>query len=170
MILVRSSEEILNQLIMLIRQLNNNDYKASVNTLSGSSIGGHVRHIIEFYECLIRGYESGLVNYDARQRNIQLETKADYAIDILIALSATLNTVKKDRMLMLSMDLSSGDHPVVIDTTFYRELAYNIEHAIHHMAIIKIAVQSEHVSVIIPENFGVAYSTLKFKMQNICAQ
>lgn len=169
MVLVQSSEEILGQLIMLIRQFKNNDYESPVEALSGSSIGGHVRHIAEFYECLIKGYETGLVNYDARRRNMRLETDADYAVDILIAISATLNTVQNDRMLMLSMDLSSNGNPVVIDTTFYRELAYNIEHAIHHMAIIRIAVQAVYPGVIIPEHFGVAYSTLKFKQQ-VCAQ
>ena len=52
---------------------------------------------------------------------------------------------------------------VKIKSSLERELAYNIEHAIHHMAIIKIAIQTVFPNVKLAENFGVAYSTVRYQ-------
>ena len=52
---------------------------------------------------------------------------------------------------------------VKIKSSLERELAYNIEHAIHHMAIIKIAVQTVFPKVKLADNFGVAFSTVRYQ-------
>lgn len=55
----------------------------------------------------------------------------------------------------------------LIETNYHRELLYNLEHCIHHQALIKVAVlQCE--SVKIDDNFGVARSTIEYRNQ--CAQ
>ncbi|MEO8147530.1 MAG: hypothetical protein ABI723_07835 [Bacteroidia bacterium] len=169
MSLQNSSEEILNQLIELIDNMEPAQYESPVDALSKSSIGAHVRHIVEFYECLLKGHETGLVNYDARVRNYILETDMYYAVQVLLLIIQKVNAIKKDKMLMISLDLSAQNNPIVIDTTFLRELAYNVEHAIHHMAIIKIGVTTAYPQVRVEKNFGVAYSTVKFKKQ-VCVQ
>jgi len=56
-----------------------------------------------------------------------------------------------------------------IKTSLDRELVYNIEHAIHHMAIIRIAIENEFDSVSIDKHFGVAYSTIRFR-DDLCAR
>jgi hypothetical protein len=54
-----------------------------------------------------------------------------------------------------------------IQSNYYRELLYNLEHCIHHQALIKVAVlQLENISV--NENFGVARSTIEYRKQ--CVQ
>jgi len=52
-------------------------------------------------------------------------------------------------------------------TNYHREIAYNLEHTIHHMALIKIGIL-ELSDLQIPEGFGVASSTMKYKKE--CAQ
>ena len=167
--LQQSSDSILSQLVNLIDKMEPGQYNSPVNALSESSIGSHVRHIIEFYECLLIGAESGLVNYDARNRNHLLETDSYFALSVLVETINKINKIDCDRMLMLSMDLSADGAPFIVDTTLYRELAYNIEHAIHHMAIIKIGVVFAYPTIVIENNFGVAYSTIRFKTK-LCAQ
>jgi len=54
-----------------------------------------------------------------------------------------------------------------IPSNYYRELAYNLEHTIHHMALIRVGV-NEVSSIELPVEFGVAYSTVKYRKQ--CAQ
>jgi hypothetical protein len=44
---------------------------------------------------------------------------------------------------------------------------YNLEHLIHHEALIKVAITSM-TEVAIPESFGVAPSTLQYRKE--CAQ
>ena len=48
-------------------------------------------------------------------------------------------------------------------SSFYRELSYNIEHAIHHMALLKVAVKQTLTYISLPENFGVASSTIRYR-------
>jgi hypothetical protein len=42
-----------------------------------------------------------------------------------------------------------------------RELLYNLEHAIHHMALIQVAVRQAFPALTLPAHFGVAYSTVQ---------
>jgi hypothetical protein len=35
----------------VLAQIKDEDYTATLTTLKGASIGKHIRHIIEFYEC-----------------------------------------------------------------------------------------------------------------------
>src|SRR5947199_4753853 len=38
-----------------------------------ASIGTHLRHILEFYECFLDGVDSGHIDYDARKRDQSIE-------------------------------------------------------------------------------------------------
>jgi uncharacterized damage-inducible protein DinB len=169
MTLQQSSEMILSQLSELLEKMNPAQYKSPVESLSGSSIGSHVRHILEFYECLVRGLEDCAVDYDSRSRTLLLETDVEFALTVLKKIIKTINSVHSDHKLKLKVDLSTGNNPVTIHTTFNRELVYNIEHAIHHMAIIKIGVSLAYPALHLDKYFGIAYSTIKYKTQ-LCAQ
>jgi uncharacterized damage-inducible protein DinB len=169
MTLQQSSENILSQLAVLLEKMSPEQYMTPVESLSGSGVGSHVRHILEFYECLIQGIESGVVDYDSRSRIKLIESDVDYAKKVLEKIVQVINTTRTNINLKLKLDLSTGNNPVIIDTTFNRELAYNIEHAIHHMAIIKIGVSLAYPTINLDKDFGVAYSTIKYKTQ-LCVQ
>ncbi len=59
------------------------EYTQPSKILFNASIGQHVRHIIELFLCLEQGYESGVVNYEKRKRDYQIETNKDFAIQLL---------------------------------------------------------------------------------------
>ena len=44
-------------------------YAKPLNILTGRSIGQHIRHIIEFYHCLLSQANKSVVNYDLRKRD-----------------------------------------------------------------------------------------------------
>ena len=52
-------------------------------------------------------------------------------------------------------------------TNYYREIAYNLEHTIHHMALIRVGLR-ELGDIAVDDSYGVASSTLKYRKQ--CAQ
>jgi hypothetical protein len=160
--LISASQRILNQISDLVSQFTQTEYSQPVTLLSGSSIGMHLRHTIEFYTCLFQGLSFGKVNYDCRQRDKLLETNPQYANVLISSHIALLGTeCTTDSELDLEVLLSENGECTSIPTTFFRELAYNLEHSIHHLAIIKIALVNDFKHIQIPENFGVAYSTIK---------
>ena len=53
-----------------------------------------------------------------------------------------------------------------ITTTYFREVLYNTEHVIHHLALIKVALIDMDLDLA-DKNFGMAYSTIKYKNELI---
>lgn len=157
---------LLDQLQFVIEGLSNQQYTQPVKVLSQSTIGQHTRHILEFFIELNKGYDSHVVDYDKRIRNHAIESDKFFAINTLHQIADEL--VKPDRDLVLNVEYGpeAGQRLQVI-TNYFRELVYNMEHTVHHMALIRIGVQS--ISELqIPAEFGVAASTLKFR--KACAQ
>lgn len=163
-----TSSQVLEQLVQLINKLNNEQFARPLSVLSGNTIGKHIRHIIELYEQLLLGYDSGVINYDHRKRDLQTETETNYAIDKLKQINlAAENKSDKHVKLMLDYSINSQVNDMV-DSSYKRELAYNIEHAIHHMAIIKIAIENSYSEIVLDKAFGVAPSTIRFQRE--CVQ
>ncbi|HRH48367.1 MAG TPA: hypothetical protein PLP23_06435 [Panacibacter sp.] len=151
------------QLNTTLELLTPHQYTKPVNLLSNATIGEHVRHIIELFTCLDKGYETGTVNYDSRARDHQIEANKDFASSLLRKICEELD--KPDIPLALEASYEdSSETPITIATNYYREVAYNLEHAVHHMALIRIGV-SEVSEIALPEGFGVASSTLKYRKE-----
>jgi hypothetical protein len=154
---------ILNQLSTLVDQINEVDFARPVESLSNSTIGQHLRHTLEFFLCFQHGYQSGFINYDKRAHDKLIES------DKFIALSAIGKVADfieglQDKPLKLEAGYDLGKEVfVTIDTNATRELVYNIEHAVHHMAIIKIGVREIATYIDLPTDFGIAASTIRYK-------
>ncbi len=149
---------VLNQLEDLISKLDDKEYAFGLKTFHGSSIGQHVRHVIEFYQCLL--VQNELLDYDSRQRDLELENRREKAISELKAIKYQINTLEKDTPVFLNSNFSnSSTHVLAAPSSLLRELAYNLEHTVHHMAILRIGVEHNFENIKMPENFGVAMST-----------
>jgi hypothetical protein len=133
--------------------------------LANATIGQHSRHAIELIQCLQQGYEIGKVNYDRRRRNILLETNRSILIAAIESCMAFCE--KEDKQLDLEVVNHIGDNALLVGSTYFRELAYNLEHLIHHMALMNVAFKEFNIQHI-PADFGVAYSTLQYRQA--CAQ
>lgn len=144
----------------LITQLNDQQYTHKIAHLGKASIGGHTRHIIELLHCAISGYDSGKVDYINRKRNLALEIDRVLALQTIQAIGSKIK--KGDKRLSLAVDEVAGSISSDVITTYYREVVYNTEHTIHHLALIKVALLEMDLDLV-DENFGMAYSTLKFK-------
>ena len=161
--LIPSIHKSLNELIDLLNQLSQIEYSKSCPDLSNATIGEHTRHIIEMFQCLENQCDSGIVNYDNRMRNIRIQTDTLFAIENIITIQINLD--KKNINLEL-LQVIDGEE-IRIASNYHRELLYNLEHCIHHQALIKVAVlQCETVKI--DPNFGVARSTIEYRNQ--CVQ
>ncbi|MDI5895717.1 MAG: DinB family protein [Flavobacterium sp.] len=161
--LIPSINNSLNELIDLLNQLSQKEYSNSCTELSNATIGEHTRHIIEMFQCLENQYDLGIVNYDKRERNTRIQTDTAFAIENIVLIQQNLDKKNKNIELLQIID---GEE-IRIESNYFRELLYNLEHCIHHQALIKVAIlQCE--TVIIDANFGVARSTIEYRNQ--CAQ
>ncbi|HEU4574412.1 MAG TPA: hypothetical protein VFS36_05365 [Chitinophagaceae bacterium] len=154
------------QLTTTLDQLNRQQYSQPCRTLFNATIGQHVRHIIELFQCLENGYASGSVNYEKRKRDTAIETNPQLAVSLLKQIYTQLNRPDKQLQLECAYDEGSPE-TVIIATNYFREIVYNLEHTIHHMALIRVGIK-EVANVQLPENFGVAPSTSKYRQS--CAQ
>ena len=166
MMLKQPIQHVFVQLSETLNQLSNEEYMQPSKVLLKATIGQHVRHIIELFQCLEKGYNTGLVNYEKRKRDYQIETNKELAASLLKDIYQNIDKENKD-ILLEAEDYCDSVEVVSIPSNYYRELAYNLEHTIHHMALIRVGI-NEVSSVMLPEEFGVAYSTVKYRQQ--CAQ
>ena len=109
------------------------------------------------------GFESGIINYDKRAHDKVIETDKFIALATINRINNFISTLsEKSLQLEVGYDLDNDDF-ITIETTSTRELVYNIEHAVHHMAIIKIGIREIASYVTLAPDFGIAASTLRFK-------
>ncbi len=158
---------IFQQLNYLIVQLNDDEYSKPLDMLSSNTIAKHIRHVLEMYDEMLNGIISGVVNYDARKRNLLIEHNREYTIDFMQELEQRLFSFKEDLQLQLAVSYTEDASSVFVNTSINRELAYNIEHAIHHMAIIQICMKQLFNHIHLDKNFGVAFSTQAYLKQHV---
>ncbi|HMG83542.1 MAG TPA: hypothetical protein VK559_10950 [Ferruginibacter sp.] len=160
MIFIQLSQQ-LRSLSDLLSLLDDRQYNKKIAHLGNASIGAHTRHIIELLQCAITGYEIGQIDYINRSRDIQLETDRIFARSILHQLD---NTIKHpDKQLALVVEQIEGCTELSnVTTTYFREIVYNSEHTIHHLALIKVAIIEMKLELV-DDTFGMAYSTIKYR-------
>ncbi|MFZ2906931.1 MAG: hypothetical protein WAZ98_12060 [Cyclobacteriaceae bacterium] len=159
----KACANILAQLNDLITQLSDRDFSSPLTSLGHSSIGQHVRHTLEFFICLEEGFQGGLINYDKRAHDKLIETDKVLAQSTILKIQKFIAAQQTDKALKLEVgyDLEREEF-VTIETNFLRELVYNIEHAVHHMAIMKIGIREIAPAIILPHDFGIAASTIRY--------
>ena len=169
MTLIHHNIKKLEEIKSLLLQFSEELYTAPRGILSEATIGQHFRHILEFYICLEKGSKTGSVSYDDRERDVLLETDMVFAMKSIGKLIQFLSSLENDRSLTMKANYSDANEELTtIQTSLYRELAYALDHTVHHLAIVKIALSEEVESVKVDSNFGVAPSTIRYREQ--CAQ
>lgn len=159
-----SAIRLLDQLTAVVGSISDEQFCRKVAVLSDSTIGQHVRHTLEFFLCLMDAKNEGHINYDARKHDKFIEQETQLALSVIKSIVEFLEKETEDFALSMTANYElEEDHNEVIATNFRRELAYNIEHAIHHMALLKIGFRAVCPEVALPAHFGVASSTVRFQ-------
>ena len=143
-------------------------YTAPVVVLSNATVGQHTRHIIEFFQCLVEQSPQGVVNYELRRRDLDLERDPSSALVALTALEHGmmngLNHAASGDAMPLQIVAGFGQiAPVLVGTTFGREAAFVIEHTIHHLAFVRVGLAAVAPSVTLPHDFGIAPATIQHR-------
>lgn len=161
--LISENIGILQQGIELLSRLTDAQYTQKLPACFNASIGGHLRHTIDHYLSFIGGIHSGGLDYEARARDVRIETHRTYAIDVLAGIVDQLNYLPKlDRTLRIRMENTQLQEPNAWGVSSgRRELQFLLSHTVHHYALIAISCRLQGVE---PQaDFGMAPSTLRYR-------
>lgn len=147
----------------LLIKINEKQYRHQSALLSGATIGQHIRHILDLYSCLLSGLSSRVISYDHRTRQREVELFPEKAISLINTTIEDFAKVNMDDRIVLKGIFSAESEDLIqsIETSIYREMAYNLEHSIHHQALIKVGLLELGVIDLVDENFGVAPATIR---------
>jgi uncharacterized damage-inducible protein DinB len=156
----------LEELKSLLEAITKEVYTLKIHTLSGSSMGEHTRHILEFYGCVLFTEQPDLVNYDSRKRVKAYQDDPTQAIAFIDQMIERLESDISDKDILLTNDFSLlGNNGETYRTSIYRELAYCVEHSVHHKALIRIGLGETGMEHLIGSGFGIAPSTIRSRSE-----
>jgi uncharacterized damage-inducible protein DinB len=152
---------LIDDLATLVAQLTPEAYaRSAVGAISGS-IGGHVRHCLDHVLALERGFETGVVDYEARHRRTAIEHDRSRALEALVAGATRLRSrgdLTASQPMVVRACAFEGGPIEQYGSTLGREVAFVISHTIHHNAT--IALLADRVGHRrLPYRFGIAPGT-----------
>jgi len=154
----------LQQALLLLEQIDDRTYVASPPSLAPHRMGSHLRHILEFYECFLDGLHTSHIDYDARKRDVAVETTRTAALSKIQSIIQRLERapeLRRDSIIWVRVEDSQA---MRLDDSFMtssvsREMQVLSSHTIHHFALIAMTLQAHGVQM--DPDFGMAPSTLR---------
>jgi uncharacterized damage-inducible protein DinB len=133
--MINAIEQNLNRGVLLLKNISEEEYRNTSIAPYYSSIGGHVRHILDVFDCIFEGLNSGDINLIKRKRNQRVEQFKDEGIqyfeEIIVKLQQ-LNSADFNEIVKVTDDLGLG--VLTADYTLGGVLIQAHSHAIHHFA------------------------------------
>ena len=165
---IESVRHINKQIQGILDQLTDHQYALNLDIFNGSSVGMHIRHIFDFYDCIVNGCDCDSIDYNKRDRNPSIEQNRIAAISAFTQMASLASNLNDHTSLSIVTDFSideKDDRPSV-NSSIGRELMYAYDHAVHHLAIIKMGIKASFPEVILESHLGVAPSTIKYQSKN----
>ncbi|MBK7925148.1 MAG: hypothetical protein IPJ95_16250 [Gemmatimonadetes bacterium] len=165
---------VLEQAIAALRRLDDATYAGGGAAPGISPVGVHFRHVFDHYQAFLAGLAAGAIDYDARTRQVPLETDRALALATALGYLGDLARLPSEiasrpvRVTLRSV-AGSGSEPDWSDSSVKRELQFLVSHTVHHYALIKELLRREGFDP--GAEFGVAPSTLQARdRETACAR
>lgn len=154
--------ELLQQGIDLLARHDARTFVATDASSFGSGIGTHLRHVLDHYRSFLSGVETGLIDYDNRERETRMERDREAAIGEVRSIRDRFEHCRIDPegLVKVRVSASTRGEEMRSLSSFGRELQFLVSHTVHHYALIAIASRMQ--GIFPDESFGVAPSTLKY--------
>ena len=155
----------LNRGVNLLNTIDDVRYRDNSTAPYYSSIGVHMRHVLDVFDCILRGLESGMIDLSDRKRNEMAETHVDMGLDYFKEIKTRLLELENedlDQVVKVRDDLGLG--MVTANYTLAAALIQAHSHAIHHFASIGYIISQLGISL--PDgDFGFNPTTPKKNLQ-----
>ncbi|WP_426369391.1 DinB family protein [Pseudocolwellia sp. HL-MZ7] len=162
--MITSQIEILEQARLYLRSITQEEYVEIISPNFISSAGSHIRHIIDHYQSVISGIESGVIDYDLRLRGSKVEENPQLALnkfDEIEAWMSNLTHSDLNQTISLSTEVSTSTKELqIVQTSLARELIFVGSHAVHHYAMITQITFAQTTTA--NTSFGIAPATATY--------
>ncbi|KAA1244007.1 DinB family protein [Aquimarina sp. RZ0] len=166
-LIISSINHNLNNAITLLDVIDSDTYcNVSVGPYY-SSVGSHIRHTLDFFDCIINGLDTNDIDLTLRKRDEVLSTDKEAAKAHIYALQETLMSyvdVNTDYLIHVTDNMGQGK--IRVNYTLESILAHANSHAIHHYATIGYILSSLGIELKIP-GFGYNPTTPVNKREGI---
>ena len=159
---IEGATQLIDQIISTLEQISSDDYSRPLEIYNGSTMGKHFRHIYDFFNCLVIQYDQVDIDYCLRGRDERIESDVFHSIQSFHKLKNDIGTLNEAKEITVHADfeIKNGVRPIV-KTSIGREIMYAYDHAVHHLAIVKIGLKAIRPDLKINQDLGVAASTLR---------
>lgn len=151
---------VVQQINLVLEQMEPHEYRQQLTEFEGSTLGQHFRHILEFFQCLEQGIHQGTIDYAARERNLLYEDNPRLTAAAFSAFADALSLFRSSDAVDIRAEFGGQERPSYTSTVG-RELMFVYDHAIHHLAIIKIGLRCQFPHIRSDKDLGVSPSTIK---------
>jgi uncharacterized damage-inducible protein DinB len=165
---------VLRQAVELLEQMDDATYRDGGGARGASPVGVHFRHVFDHYRAFFEGLPEGAIDYDARLRQVPLETDRRLAIATALGFLTDLERIPASvaerpiRITVRSVASEDGSHDWS-QSTLKRELQFLVSHTVHHYALIASLLRGSGFDP--GDGFGVAPSTLAAQQRDAaCAR
>jgi hypothetical protein len=158
---VAALERALEELAAVVAALTPEAYAARLFPNASGSIGEHVRHCLDHVSALVAADPSSCLSYDLRHRGTAVETDPAQALRCIQVLRIKIAvgrwSTRLDEPICVLSKVARDGAMLAGMSTLARELAFVLNHTIHHQAMIGLLASLHACDV--PDGFGFAPST-----------
>ena len=149
--------------VNLLNSISNDQYSNCTVAPYYSSIGCHMRHVLDVFSCVFDGYETNTAFLNKRKRNVIVEQETNLGIDYFNKIIDQLNKIdERDLHNVISVTDDLGLGVKTVDYSLAAILMQAHSHAIHHFASIGYIVYQ--LGIELPDSdFGYNPTTPKLK-------
>ncbi|MFD2561837.1 DinB family protein [Aquimarina rubra] len=166
-LIISSINDNLNNAVALLDAIDSKTYSDDSIGPYYSSIGSHIRHTLDFFDCIISGIDTNDIDLTARKRDEILSTNKEAAKSHIHTLQGTLlSYIDANTDYLIHVTDNMGQGKVTVNYTLESILAHANSHAIHHYATIGYILNQLGIDLKIP-GFGYNPTTPVNKREGI---
>jgi len=146
--MINAIEKNLNRGIALLHSLTNEQYSCKSTPPYHSSIGNHIRHVLDVFSCVFNGLDAGIIDLTERKRDKQAEENTTAGIVYFEDIKSKLKNLNKEDLeneVLVIDDLGLGKEKVKY--TLASILMQAQSHAIHHYASIGYLLYAQGIEL-----------------------
>lgn len=161
--MIEAIEKNLGRGIQLLKCISDEEYSNTTIAPYYSSIGGHMRHILDVFDCIFEGLDAKEINLINRKRNELAENYTKNGIEYFEKVVIDLQSLKTENfneIVKVTDDLGLG--VITANYTLSAILIQAHSHAIHHFASVGYVISQ--LGIQLPdEDFGFNPTTPRVK-------